>query len=156
MNIDNKNTKKITLTLAETTLNIKNQSQTKKKIYSTGKRKAAVARVWVKVGKGDIKINGKELSKYFVRQKYINSILYPLNVLNLSDRYDVFTTVKGGGLTGQAESVMHGISRALGKISEEFHQKLSHIGLLTRDSRIVERKKYGQHKARKSTQFSKR
>lgn len=124
--------------------------------YGTGRRKNSVARVWVKPGKGVVTVNNKNVSDYFKRESYIKMILQPFVETNTSGQYDVFCTAKGGGTTGQAGAILHGIARALDCISETFHDALHNNGLLTRDSRVVERKKYGKRKARKSTQFSKR
>ncbi|MBF8246952.1 MAG: 30S ribosomal protein S9 [Rickettsia sp.] len=136
----------------------KNSSSVLKKadLYATGKRKTSVARVWLKKGKGEFIVNKKRLSEYFVRSLYVDKILTPFKLLQVQDNFSVYCTVKGGGTTGQADSISHGVSKALSNISDDFHKLLSSKKLLTRDSRVVERKKYGQHKARKSTQFSKR
>lgn len=124
--------------------------------YGTGKRKNSVARVWIKPGTGSITINNREARDYFTRDYYIKHILQPFSDTNTSGQYDVKCTATGGGTTGQAGAIRHGIARALDCISEEFHTILRKNGLLTRDSRVVERKKYGKRKARKSEQFSKR
>lgn len=124
--------------------------------YGTGRRKSSVARVWIRPGKGIITINKKEFSAYFAREYYRNLILQPFVDTNTSGQYDVSCTVSGGGTTGQAGAVLHGVARALSCISEDFYPVLRKNGLLTRDSRAVERKKYGKRKARKSTQYSKR
>jgi small subunit ribosomal protein S9 len=124
--------------------------------YGTGRRKNSIARVWVKPGKGKITINSKEFSLYFPRESYRTAILRPFVDTNTTAQYDVVCTTKGGGTTGQAGAIVHGIARALDCISDEFHAVLRKNGFLTRDSRVVERKKYGKRKARKSTQFSKR
>jgi small subunit ribosomal protein S9 len=124
--------------------------------YGTGKRKDAVARVWVKPGKGMITVNKKDLSKYFARESYRTSILRVFSDTNTSGQFDVICTTKGGGTTGQAGAIIHGIARALDCISEDYHDVLRKNGFLTRDSRTVERKKYGRRKARKKAQFSKR
>lgn len=124
--------------------------------YATGKRKDAVARVWVKPGKGVITVNGKELSKYFARPVLQMVIGQPFTVANVSGQFDVVATVKGGGLSGQAGAVKHGISKALALYDPEVRPALKKAGFLTRDPRVVERKKYGKAKARKSFQFSKR
>ncbi|MDP4708855.1 MAG: 30S ribosomal protein S9 [Rickettsiaceae bacterium] len=124
--------------------------------YGTGKRKDAVARVWVKPGKGTVTINKKDLSKYFARESYRTSILRVFADTNTSGQFDVVCTTKGGGTTGQAGAIIHGIARALDCISEDYHAILRQNGFLTRDSRTVERKKYGRRKARKKVQFSKR
>lgn len=124
--------------------------------YATGKRKNAIARVWIKPGTGAIIINNREILKYFPRESYVKQILQPFIDTNTSGQYDVLCTTKGGGNTGQAGAIIHGIAKALDCISNDFHITLRKKGYLTRDSRIVERKKYGKRKARKSTQFSKR
>ena len=138
--------------------------------YGTGRRKTSSARVFLKSGTGLFHIksfkktdkeqkNKKvsvELDKYFTKPEQIQSALSPLEVLNLKKSFDVFATVKGGGFTGQAEALRHGLARALLKVSAEHRPLLKKNGFLTRDPRMVERKKYGHHKARKSTQFSKR
>ena len=128
--------------------------------YGTGRRKTSSARVFVKNGAGAFKIktNSKELDldKYFMKEEQIHSVLAPLKLLNLNKSFDVLATVKGGGFNGQAEALRHGLARALLKVSSEYRSELKKKGFLTRDSRMVERKKYGHHKARKSTQFSKR
>ncbi len=124
--------------------------------YGTGKRKTAIARVWIKKGTGKFVVNSKNLPEYFSRNVYIVAALKPFAVAEMQGQFDVFCTVKGGGLTGQAEAIRHGISKALNNFHPATRPVLKQNGLLTRDSRIVERKKYGKHKARKSTQFSKR
>ena len=124
--------------------------------YATGKRKDAIARVWVKPGKGTITVNGEELAKYFARPVLQMVIGQPFTVANVSGQFDVVCTVKGGGLSGQAGAVKHGISKALALYDPEVRPALKKAGFLTRDSRVVERKKYGKAKARKSFQFSKR
>ena len=124
--------------------------------YGTGRRKDAVARVWVKPGKGDVVINGKKLSEYFARPVLQMIVKQPFDALDRVNGFDVVATVKGGGLSGQAGAVRHGLSRALDNFSPEFHTILRKGGFLTRDSRVVERKKYGRAKARRSFQFSKR
>lgn len=124
--------------------------------YGTGRRKDAVARVWVKPGKGNIVINGREAEKYFARPVLRMIINQPFVALDRAGAFDVFVTVVGGGLSGQAGAVRHGISRALDNFNPDFHKALRSGGFLTRDSRVVERKKYGKAKARRSFQFSKR
>lgn len=124
--------------------------------YGTGRRKSSVARVWVKPGKGVIAINGKNIVEYFPRDVYRSLIEKPFVVTNTHGQFDVICTVKGGGTTGQAGAIVHGIARALNVISEDYRPGLKREGLLTRDSRVVERKKYGKRKARKKPQFSKR
>lgn len=124
--------------------------------YGTGRRKNAVARVWVKAGSGKIIVNNKEVEKYFARDTHRMVLMQPLDVTKTLDKFDVVCTVKGGGLSGQAGAIRHGITRALDRFEPTFHGVLKSYGFLTRDSRVVERKKYGQHGARKKTQFSKR
>lgn len=124
--------------------------------YGTGRRKESVARVWVKPGNGDIVVNGKKVFDYFARPVLQTLVLQPFTVANRTGRYDVFCTVCGGGLSGQAGAVRHGISRALVEYEPDLRSVLKSAGMLTRDSRSVERKKYGLMKARRSYQFSKR
>ena len=124
--------------------------------YGTGKRKCSIARVWIKKGSGKFTINKKNLPEYFHRSVYVIDVLKPLTLANMKDQFDVFCTVEGGGLTGQAGAIRHGLSKALNNFHPSTRPVLKVNGLLTRDSRVVERKKYGKHKARKSTQFSKR
>jgi small subunit ribosomal protein S9 len=124
--------------------------------YATGKRKNAIARVWVKPGKGTIQINGKPSSKYFARPVLRMLISQPFLVADRYQQFDVFATVVGGGLSGQAGALRHGISRALTYYEPGLRGILKKAGFLTRDSRVVERKKYGKAKARRSFQFSKR
>ncbi|XVN44442.1 MAG: 30S ribosomal protein S9 [Rickettsia hoogstraalii] len=126
------------------------------KFYATGKRKNAIARVWLKVGKGKIVVNKKTIDQYFPSETYVKTILQPFVLTKTIDQYDVICTVRGGGISGQKGAILHGISKALDKSAPDFHAILRKGGLLTRDSRVVERKKYGQRKARKKTQFSKR
>ena len=124
--------------------------------YATGKRKNAVARVWVKPGKGKILVNDRELEKYFVRPVLRMLINQPFMVTNRMNEFDVVCTVTGGGLSGQAGAVRHGISKALTYYEPSLRPALKSGGFLTRDPRVVERKKYGRKKARRSFQFSKR
>lgn len=124
--------------------------------YGTGRRKSAVARVWLRAGSGKIVVNKQSVEKYFTRESHNKSLLQPFVLSKTSGQYDVICTVKGGGVSGQVGAVLHGIARAMDKLVPEFHGILRQGGFLTRDSRVVERKKYGKHKARKSTQFSKR
>lgn len=146
----------------------------KESFYGTGRRKTSSARVFLEPGKGSFKIKANkkseknkanhktvkktwvDLKEYFTQPEQQNSALAPLKELNLEKSYDVSATLKGGGFTGQAEALRHGLSRALLLVNPEHRPVLKKNGLLTRDSRMVERKKYGHHKARKSTQFSKR
>jgi small subunit ribosomal protein S9 len=124
--------------------------------YATGRRKDAVARVWVKPGSGRITVNGRELQVYFARPVLRMLINQPFQAINRANQYDVVATVMGGGLSGQAGAVRHGISRALTNHEPELRPVLKAGGFLTRDARVVERKKYGKAKARRSFQFSKR
>jgi len=124
--------------------------------YATGKRKDAVARVWIKPGPGKVTINGRELNTYFARPVLQMLIAQPFQVSDREGQFDVVATVKGGGLSGQAGAVKHGISKALTLFEPGLRGVLKKEGFLTRDSRVVERKKYGKRKARRSFQFSKR
>jgi small subunit ribosomal protein S9 len=124
--------------------------------YATGKRKDAVARVWIKPGNGKIEVNGRDSPIYFARPVLRMLINQPFVVTDRLGQFDVWCTVKGGGLSGQAGAVRHGISRALTFYEPELRPALKHGGFLTRDSRVVERKKYGRHKARRRPQYSKR
>ena len=124
--------------------------------YATGKRKNAIARVWIKPGKGKIVINGRDWTVYFARPVLRMLIDQPFLVSSRKEQYDVTATVVGGGLSGQAGAVRHGISKALTYFEPALRKVLKSGGFLTRDSRVVERKKYGRHKARRSHQFSKR
>jgi small subunit ribosomal protein S9 len=124
--------------------------------YATGKRKDAVARVWIKPGAGLIQINTRPLDIYFARPVLRMLIQQPLVAANRSGQYDVVCTVSGGGLSGQAGAVRHGLSKALTQFEPDLRPVLKRGGFLTRDPRVVERKKYGKAKARRSFQFSKR
>ena len=124
--------------------------------YATGRRKESTARVWVKRGTGKISINGKEMVSYFARPVLQMQLNFVFDVTERKDQFDVIATVKGGGLSGQAGAVRHGLSRALSLFEPDLRKPLKTAGMLTRDSRVVERKKYGRAKARKSFQFSKR
>ena len=124
--------------------------------YSTGKRKASIARVWLKRGSGLVKINGKEENKYFSSKSHRILLNEPLVLSARKSEIDITCTVVGGGLSGQAGAIRHGIARALVNFEPGLRKNLKSKGLLTRDSRIVERKKYGKAKARRSYQFSKR
>ena len=124
--------------------------------YATGKRKDAVARVWIKPGSGKITVNGRTDEIYFARPVLRMMINQPFGIAERADQYDVSCTVKGGGLSGQAGAVRHGISKALVLYEPSLRPPLKKEGFLTRDSRVVERKKYGRKKARRSFQFSKR
>ena len=124
--------------------------------YATGKRKDAVGRVWIKPGAGKVTVNSREVEVYFARPVLRMMIEQPFSVAQRSGQYDVICTVAGGGLSGQAGAVRHGISKALTYFEPELRTVLKKGGFLTRDSRVVERKKYGKAKARRSFQFSKR
>ena len=124
--------------------------------YATGKRKDAVARVWIKPGSGKVVINGKDQDVYFARPVLQLILRQPMQIAGVEGEFDVFATVKGGGLTGQAGAVKHGISKALQLYEPSLRGALKAAGFLTRDSRVVERKKFGKRKARASFQFSKR
>ncbi|NWK95611.1 30S ribosomal protein S9 [Sphingobium lactosutens] len=124
--------------------------------YATGRRKDAVARVWVKPGTGKITVNGRDQEIYFARPTLRLVINQPFGVTEREGQYDVIATVKGGGLSGQAGAVKHGIAQALSKYEPALRSAVKAEGFLTRDSRVVERKKYGKAKARRSFQFSKR
>ncbi len=124
--------------------------------YATGKRKNAVARVWIKPGSGKVTINGRALDVYFARPVLRMILQQPLGVAKRVDQYDLTVTVAGGGLSGQAGAVRHGLAKALCHYEPGLRPLLKHEGFLTRDSRVVERKKYGKRKARRSFQFSKR
>ena len=125
-------------------------------IWGTGRRKTSTARVRIKPGTGKFLVNGKEFDQFFVTDDTQRSAVEPLNVTETRNNYDVWVNVAGGGITGQAGATSLGIARALRSENENFEGLLREHGLLTRDSREVERKKYGRHKARRSTQFSKR
>ena len=124
--------------------------------YATGKRKNSIARVWIKKGNGKISINGKKISDYFSRPVLQMIVNQPLEIIKSTEDYDIKATVKGGGLSGQAGALRHGISKALSIYNNELRPPLKKVGFLTRDSRVVERKKSGLAKARRSYQFSKR
>jgi small subunit ribosomal protein S9 len=124
--------------------------------YATGRRKNAIARVWIKPGKGEIMVNGKRVGQYFARPVLRMLITQPFLVADRYNQFDVYCTVTGGGLSGQAGALRHGISRALTLYEPDLRSILKIAGFLTRDSRAVERKKYGRPKARRSFQFSKR
>ena len=124
--------------------------------YATGRRKDAVARVWLKPGSGKILINGRDQTVYFARPTLRLVINQPFDVAERREQYDVIATVAGGGLSGQAGAVKHGIAQALTRYEPALRTAVKHAGFLTRDSRAVERKKYGKAKARRSFQFSKR
>ncbi|MBR6408955.1 MAG: 30S ribosomal protein S9 [Alphaproteobacteria bacterium] len=147
-------------TAVETTTETKVVRKAKKdkqgRVYATGRRKDAVARVWVMPGHGKITINDKTIDEYFSRPVLKMIINQPFEVTNRVNEFDVICTVNGGGLSGQAGAIKHGISRALNDYEPELHTALKQAGFLTRDDRTVERKKYGRAKARRSYQFSKR
>jgi small subunit ribosomal protein S9 len=124
--------------------------------YATGRRKDAIARVWLKPGSGQIVVNGREQEVYFARPSLRLVINQPFDVAGRRDQYDVVATVKGGGLSGQAGAVKHGIAQALTRYEPALRTVVKQAGFLTRDPRVVERKKYGRAKARRSFQFSKR
>ncbi len=124
--------------------------------YATGRRKESVARVWIKPGSGRVVINGSEIEKYFARPVLRMVLSQPFDIADRSKQFDVICTVKGGGLSGQAGAIQHGISRALINFEPALRPVLKSGGFLTRDARKVERKKYGRAKARRSFQFSKR
>ncbi|HTJ65690.1 MAG TPA: 30S ribosomal protein S9 [Alphaproteobacteria bacterium] len=124
--------------------------------YATGKRKNAIARVWIKPGTGKVEVNGKEIAVYFARPVLQMIVNQPFQVTERTEQFDVYCTVVGGGLSGQAGAVRHGISTALTLYEPALRPPLKHAGLLTRDARVVERKKYGRRKARRGMQWAKR
>ena len=124
--------------------------------YATGRRKRSIARVWVKKGSGNIHVNGKKMVEYFLKANLQTAIFRPLTIVKRENEYDVRCTVKGGGLTGQAGAIIHGLARAIVLHEPDLKPTLKKENLTTRDSRAVERKKYGRRKARRSYQFSKR
>jgi len=124
--------------------------------YATGKRKNAIARVWIKPGTGKVEVNGKEIAVYFARPVLQMIVNQPFQVTERTEQFDVYCTVVGGGLSGQAGAVRHGISTALTYYEPSLRPSLKHAGLLTRDARVVERKKYGRRKARRGMQWAKR
>ncbi len=124
--------------------------------YATGRRKDAVARVWIKPGSGKVTINKRDVSTYFPRPSHVMIVNEPMKVAARAGQYDVIATIRGGGLSGQAGALRHGISHALTRHEPDLRKVLKRHGFLTRDSRVVERKKYGKAKARRSFQFSKR
>ncbi len=141
---------------SETAAPIEPKIDAQGRAYATGKRKNAIARVWIKPGAGRIVVNGREFETYFARPVLRMIINQPFETAQRKDQYDVMCTVVGGGLSGQAGAVRHGISRALLNFEPDLRGVLKAGGFLTRDSRVVERKKYGKAKARRSFQFSKR
>ncbi len=124
--------------------------------YATGRRKESVARVWIKPGKGKVVVNGKEQETYFGRQTHLLVLNQPFLIVNRVNQFDVMCTVVGGGLSGQAGAIRHGISRALQLFEPDLRGVLKSAGMLTRDARAVERKKVGLHKARRAKQWAKR
>ena len=137
-------------------LNEKAKLDFKDSKYATGRRKKSIARVWLKKGSGNFQINGRKMNDYFKKMNLQIAILRPLSIVNRENEYDVRCSVKGGGLSGQAGAIIHGIARAIIEYEPELKQTLKKEKLTTRDSRSVERKKYGHRKARRSFQFSKR
>ena len=123
--------------------------------YATGRRKTAVARVWLKAGSGQLIVNNRQLGQYF-GEALTMQVMAPLTALNIENEFDIWATVKGGGISGQAGALRHGLARTLVVANDEYRRPLRKRGFLTRDSRMVERKKYGQPGARKRFQFSKR
>jgi small subunit ribosomal protein S9 len=146
----------------ESNMNLESNKEKKIKLdfkeskYATGRRKRSIARIWMKKGTGKIYVNGKNMPDYFTRSTHQTTVLRPLEIANKSTEFDVRCNVKGGGLSGQAGAIIHGISRALLKYEPDLKPILKKEKLTTRDSRSVERKKYGHKKARRSFQFSKR
>lgn len=126
------------------------------RVYATGKRKTSIARVWIKLGKGNIVVNGKDYESYFRRPILQMIIKQPFGITEREGSYDVIATITGGGLSGQAGALKHGISKALALFEPDLRPVIKKAGFLTRDSRVVERKHYGHKKARRSFQFSKR
>ena len=136
--------------------NKNSQLDNKGRVYATGKRKNSVARIWLKKGEGKISINGKSIENYFSRPVLQMIVNQPLEIIQAAGNYEILATVKGGGLSGQAGAIRHGISKALSLYDLGLRPALKKVGFLTRDSRVVERKKAGLAKARRSYQFSKR
>lgn len=134
----------------------KTVKDSKGRVYATGKRKTSIARVWISAGKGKITVNGKDYEAYFRRPILQMIINQPFGITKREGAYDVFATIVGGGLSGQAGALKHGISKALALAEPELRPVIKQAGFLTRDSRVVERKHYGHKKARRSFQFSKR
>ncbi len=131
-------------------------ASTKNIAIGTGRRKTATARVFLREGSGKIVVNGKDVKEYFATQEQVRVVHQPLLVTSNDNKFDILITVQGGGLNGQAAACLHGISRALLQVDQDTHTALKANGYLTRDSRMVERKKYGQRGARRRFQFSKR
>jgi len=142
--------------ISEVTVSKKVKLDFKDSKYATGRRKRSVAKVWLKKGSGIIHVNGKKMSEYFVKQNLQIAIFRPLTIIKRESEFDVRCSVKGGGLSGQAGAIVHGIARAIILFEPELKTTLKKEKLTTRDSREVERKKYGRKKARRSFQFSKR
>ena len=136
--------------------NVTDKKNFKDSKYATGRRKKSIARVWVKKGSGNIYVNGKKMAEYFIKPMLQIAVNRPLSITERQNEFDVRCTVKGGGLTGQAGAIIHGMSRALVEFEPALKSILKKENLTTRDSRAVERKKYGRRKARRSYQFSKR
>ena len=134
----------------------KNKIDFKDSKYATGRRKKSIARVWLQRGSGNIQINGKKVVDYFKKQNLQIAVYRPLTLINRENEFDIRCSVKGGGSTGQAGAITHGIARALVELEPDLKATLKKEKLTTRDSRTVERKKYGRRKARRSFQFSKR
>lgn len=128
----------------------------KGRMYATGKRKTSIARVWIKPGQGDIVVNGRSFQEYFPLETLRTAVIKPFKSADCEKKFSVWCTIKGGGLSGQAGALCHGIAKALQWFDENFRGPLKKDGLITRDSRRVERKKPGHHKARKKPQFCKR
>lgn len=124
--------------------------------YATGRRKTSAARVFLTAGSGKVTVNGKELDAYMPTPTARTTVVTPFALTDTKNQYDARVTVTGGGVTGQSEAIRHGVARALVAMNPDLRITLKKAGMLTRDSRMVERKKYGKHKARRSTQFSKR
>ena len=124
--------------------------------YATGRRKTSAARVFLTAGSGKFTVNGKDIQAYMPTPTARSTVSLPFSLTDTKNQYDARVTVTGGGVTGQSEAIRHGVARALVALNPEFRLTLKKAGFLTRDSRMVERKKYGKHKARRSTQFSKR
>ena len=137
-------------------INKKNKLDFKNSKYATGRRKKSIAKVWLKKGSGNIHVNGKKMIDYFKKANLQVAITRPLSLVKRENEFDVRCSVKGGGLTGQAGAIIHGLSRAISIVEPELKLTLKKEKLTTRDSRSVERKKYGRKKARRSFQFSKR
>ena len=131
-------------------------TRTSKRFYATGRRKTSVARVWIEPGQGDVQVNGRGVLEHFKRETLKMVIEQPLETVDLLGKLDIYATVNGGGLSGQAGALRLGISRAMVAMDEDYRSALRKAGFLTRDARMVERKKYGQPGARKRFQFSKR